>query len=143
MRWTRFSGMPSSMRSMKLGTAGVFLQTIRSESRFDSCKKSSREILRQMCKRHGLPPDFGERLLPLVRRALQAPDDVRQRILALVENNLARKADAEQKPKPLSEVDQAVLVAVARVLHDWDPSSSILDLGRKLGDVDPDSGEAA
>ena len=76
-------------------------------------------------------------MLPLVRRALQAPSDVRNRILTLVENNLVKKAQGKLDSTTLwNEMDNAVLVAVARVLHEWDPSSSVLELGRRLEGVD-------
>ena len=99
---------------------------------------TAEDLLRAMCERNGLPASSGERLLPLVRRALQAPSDVRNRILTLVENNLIKKAQDQLDSKRLwNEMDNAVLVAVARVLHDWDPSSSVLELGRRLEGFDP------
>ena len=95
-----------------------------------------------MCERHGLPTNYGDRLLPLVRRALQSPDDVQQRILTLVENNLARKAEGKLDESRLwHDMDGAVLVAVARVLHDWDPSSSVLGLGRRLDGLTGQGGD--
>jgi hypothetical protein len=58
-------------------------------------------LLRAMCERHGLPLEYGRRLLPLVRRAMEAPDEVRERILALVDGNLAnRVGDGEQGTDP-------------------------------------------
>ena len=101
-------------------------------------------LLRSMCERHGLPADYGQRLLPLVRRAMEAPDEVRDRILALVDGNLANRsesseADVEEefaKNEQLEaarEADTDILIAVARVLHDWSPSEPTFDLGPNLG----------
>lgn len=91
-------------------------------------------LLRSMCERHGLPPEYGVRLLPLVQRALTAPDEVRERILALVDGNLAQVA--LKGPSAVPDLDLDVLIAVARVLHDWAPSGPMLDLGASFGGVD-------
>ena len=86
--------------------------------------------LRSMCARLGLPFHLGTRLLPLVERALRSPEDVRERLLALVEANLAHCARENKGGQSLQErLDSEVLVAVARVLHNWSPSRLMLDLG--------------
>lgn len=91
-------------------------------------------LLRSMCERHGLPPEYGARLIPLVRRAMESPEEVRDRILALVDGNLAQCAHGGGNPENLwRDLDHEVLVAVARVLHDWSPSEPLLDLGPNLG----------
>ena len=92
-------------------------------------------LLQAMCKRHGIPTKTGERLLPLIRKALEAPAEVRNRILFLVDRNLAEKAKGIESEKRLwNELDQDVLVAVARVLHGWNPTGSLLDMGDQLKD---------
>ena len=96
-------------------------------------------LLRSLCDRHGLPYSRAERLLPLVRRALEAPEEVRDRILALVEKNVAEKALAENKEcaseEPRRDREDEMLVAVARVLHGWVPTEPLLDLGSSLRDL--------
>lgn len=95
---------------------------------------NAENLLRAMCERHGLPPDYGQRLLPLVRRALLAPQPVRDRILRLVDTNLKSCADGSvDQHKLWGDLDKEVLVAVARVLHGWSPSEPMLDLGTHLG----------
>jgi hypothetical protein len=100
-------------------------------------------LLRSMCERHGLPADYGQRLLPLVRRAMEAPDEVRERILALVDGNLANRAQGEPpKDDAARGPDEDILLAVARVLHGWSPSEPLFDLGTSLGGLgaqDPES----
>lgn len=86
--------------------------------------------LRSVCERHGLPASYGLRLIPLVRRAMEAPDEVRERILALVEGNLVQRARGESgDPTLMRDLDHEVLLAVAKVLHNWSPSEPMLDLG--------------
>lgn len=104
---------------------------------------NAENLLRAMCERHGLPPDYGARLLPLVRRALQAPEDVRDRILRLVDTNLKTCSGGPVEPEKLwRDLDNEVLLAVARVLHAWTPSAPMLDLGSQLGGFGGLAGEA-
>ena len=105
-------------------------------------------LLRSMCERHGLPADYGRRLLPLVRKAMEAPDEVRERILALVDGNLANRAQGGAEGEAhvdahLEGSDHEVLIAVARVLHDWTPSEPMLDLGSTLGGLGAQGPESA
>jgi hypothetical protein len=109
-------------------------------------------LLRSMCERHGLPAEYGQRLLPLVRRAMEAPDEVRDRLLALVDGNLAdhaqsgpsdaEDADGAQREVEIQrDIDEDVLIAVARVLHGWSPSEPLFDFGSSVGGLetqDPD-----
>jgi len=86
------------------------------------------EMLRRMCVRHGLPPDYATKLVPVVRRAMESPEEVRERILAMVEGNLAQHAaDLDEPPALSSDPDDAVLLAVARLMHHWTPSENALD----------------
>ncbi len=90
--------------------------------------------LRSLCERNQVPYSAGERLLPIVRRALEAPDDTRDRILALVERNLQQRGDGiSGREKLARDLEHEILLAVARVLHDWSPSDPLLDLGSNLG----------
>ncbi len=86
--------------------------------------------LRSLCERNQVPYSDGERLLPIVRRALEAPDDTRDRILALVERNLQQRGDGVGVQEKLArDLEHEILLAVARVLHNWSPSDPLLDLG--------------
>ena len=101
----------------------------------------ARNLLLRMCERHDLPFGEASRLLPLIERALNSPHHVRDRILVLVENNLARKATgnaAATTEQVHRDLDEEVLVSVAKVLHNWTPSSKILDLGQVMPDLFPD-----
>ena len=90
--------------------------------------------LRTLCERNQVPYSDGERLLPIVRRALQAPDDARDRILALVERNLQLRGGGVARHERLElDFEREILLAVARVLHNWSPSDPLLDLGGKMG----------
>jgi hypothetical protein len=92
------------------------------------------DTLRALCKRNQVPYSEGERLLPIVRRALEAPETTRERILALVERNLQQRADGVVASEKLArDLEREILLAVARVLHDWTPSDPLLDLGGTLG----------
>ena len=89
--------------------------------------------LRSLCERNQVPYSLGlgERLLPIVRRALESPDEMRDRILALVERNLKlRAAGGDGQDLLERDMQHEVLVAVARVLHDWAPTDPFLDLGK-------------
>lgn len=101
----------------------------------------ARALLQRMCERHELPFGEASRLLPLIERALTSPTHIRDRILVLVENNLARKATGNAPAtteKVHRDLDEEVMVSVARVLHNWTPSSKVLDLGQVLPDLFPD-----
>ena len=90
-------------------------------------------LLQVLCERNGVPYSSGERLLPLVRRALEAPEQVRDRILILVDRNLREQSPEGGTEKIYQELEEEILVAVAKVLHDWTPSEPLLDLGSTLG----------
>jgi hypothetical protein len=95
------------------------------------------ELLRKMCLRHGLPEDYAIQLIPVVRRAMQSPEEVRERILAMVDGNLAQHAaDRATVPVPARDPEDAVLLAVARLMHHWTPSEGALDPETGLGGLD-------
>ncbi len=97
-----------------------------------------------MCQRHGLPYEQASQLIPLVQRALEAPDEVRDRILTLIEGNLARRAASRENAKGLAEdLDQEVLLSVARILHAWDPSDRVMEMGGILPRLFPESFDEA
>jgi len=100
-------------------------------------------LLRTLCEQHALPYAQGLRLLPLVRRAFEAPRDVRDRILSLVDRNLREQAERMPDSERLTQnLEDQILMAVARVLHDWSPSEPLLDISRRLGDLELPSDEA-
>ncbi|MCA8980907.1 MAG: hypothetical protein H6831_02825 [Planctomycetes bacterium] len=82
-------------------------------------------LIENLCRRHGAAPEAGAQLLPLVRWALQSSGETRERVLELVERTLRLRTERAQQ----EAADDAVLHAVARVLHGWTPSQGILDLG--------------
>jgi hypothetical protein len=89
--------------------------------------------LRSLCERNQVPYSLGlgERLLPIVRRALESPDETRDRILALVERNLQLRAQGGDGQEMLArDLEREILLGVARVLHDWAPTDPFLDLGK-------------
>lgn len=82
-------------------------------------------LIEDLCRRHGAAPEAGRQLLPLVRWALQSAPDMRRQVLDLVERTLRLRTERRQR----EAADDAMLQAVARVLHAWSPSRGILDLG--------------
>ena len=99
-------------------------------------------VVRALCARHGLPPEAGAPYMSLVEKALAAPGEVRERLLTLVDGSLAQRAQGvPDEPPAAKETDREVLMAVARVLHAWTPSTPMLDLGSTLGrsDTAPES----
>jgi hypothetical protein len=91
------------------------------------------QLLAELCRRHGVPPERGARLLPLVRWALEAAEPVRERILGVVEETLASRALGEESPSALAAANRSLLLAVARVLHDWTPSEGLLGMSGEGG----------
>lgn len=83
------------------------------------------DLIEALCRRHGAAPEAGAQLLPLVRWALQSSDETRRSVIELVERTLRLRTEREQS----EAADDAMLIAVARVLHGWTPSQGILDLG--------------
>ncbi|HEV8111217.1 MAG TPA: hypothetical protein VGR31_00425 [Planctomycetota bacterium] len=100
-------------------------------------RENPEALLRKMCLQHGLPPDYAIKLIPVVRRAMESPDEIRERILAMVEGNLAQHAaDRVLTPPEAKDPDDAVLLAVARLMHHWTPSESALDPDSGFGGLD-------
>lgn len=93
-------------------------------------------ILGRMCRRHGLPQTGSERLLPLIERALISPKEVRERILSLVDQSLSRQAAGSDQVRPelvFQDLDSETLLSVAKLLHNWAPSTDLLDMPGDLG----------
>lgn len=87
-------------------------------------------LLHAMCQRHGLPQQSGQPHLSLIRKALKSPLEIRNRILLLVDGNLAERARGEKsEERGLGVHDDELLKAIARVMHSWTPSASVLGLG--------------
>ena len=88
-------------------------------------------LLQSLCERHGVQPSRGESLLPLIQWALKGPEESRKRILEVVERAIQDESNGHSAdPIELSAAaDQAVLVAVARVLHNWTPDNTVIEAG--------------
>ena len=81
-------------------------------------------LLPRMCRRRGLPASRASELLPLVQRAVISSSRVRQRLLTLIDRNLARRSGGDPSATLESleaELDDEVLVSVARRVHAWSP----------------------
>ncbi|QDV08938.1 hypothetical protein Poly30_44930 [Planctomycetes bacterium Poly30] len=93
-------------------------------------------LLARMCRRHALDPDEAADLERLVARALISPSSVRKKILALIDAALVRRAcgdptatlDAVER-----DLDEEVLLAVAKRVHDWEPGASLDGFGLTEG----------
>jgi hypothetical protein len=105
---------------------------------------SPEDYLRALCARHRVPTDQGARFLPLVARALGSSEPVRDQLLALIEARLASigRSSKEERHERV-RLDREILVAVARVLHQWAPSDLMLELGDRLAPPSDDADSAA
>lgn len=99
------------------------------------------QLIENLCRRHGVPRAFGEKLRPLLRRAQRAEPDARQRILDLVarsfEEESRRCRDEEratQRMQALPETDRKILQTVASVLHGWAPPAWLTGWGKRQSD---------
>ncbi|HIF42419.1 MAG TPA: hypothetical protein EYQ74_15155 [Planctomycetes bacterium] len=102
----------------------------------------AKNLLQRMCTRQGLSLSRGSHLLPLVERALHSPESVRNRILTMVANSLARKVSGEEAAEEggatQEDLDDEVLISVARVMHTWTPSARVHELEELLPDLFPE-----
>ncbi|MFT7669577.1 MAG: hypothetical protein ACI8X5_002282 [Planctomycetota bacterium] len=102
-------------------------------------------LLQQLCQLHGVEMTHGQRLLPLVQWALKGPNESRRRILKVVELALRGDPYAEEKSREelAAAADHAILIAVARVVHDWTPDSKVLglDILKQMGPKEADDAE--
>jgi hypothetical protein len=85
-------------------------------------------LLKRICERLGVNPDRGESLLPLIRWALKGPEDSKARILKVIERSIEDNRDGKptNKIELSAAADQAILVAVAQVLHTWAPGKGLI-----------------
>lgn len=77
-----------------------------------------------LCRRYGVPREFGNRLRPLLERARGKRPKVRLRLLRMVELSFeeeARRLRATMSPRELPLKDWNILKTVAGVLHGWTP----------------------
>jgi hypothetical protein len=78
--------------------------------------------LRKLCRRYGLPPDEAAELLPLLQRARESRPEVRRWLETVVEAALATRAmKGRANEEAVDEADRRVLLAVAGLLHRWEP----------------------
>ncbi len=85
-----------------------------------------------MCRRHALDPDEAADLNTLVQRALISPTSVRKKILALIDAALSRRANGDPSATLDAverDLDEEVLLAVAKRVHDWEPGGSLDGFG--------------
>ena len=99
------------------------------------------QLIEQLCRRHGVPRAFGEKLRPLLRRAQRVEPEARQRILDLVtrsfeeEARRCREAEREtERLKALPEADQKILHTIAGVLHGWSPPAWLVGWSKRQED---------
>ena len=87
---------------------------------------SAEEKLQELCRRYGLPRSRSDDLLPLVERALRSPPRIGRCLLAVVEATLATQAASAggDRARLREQLDQRVLVALAGVLHGWNPDEA-------------------
>ncbi len=80
--------------------------------------------IEEFCRRFGIPHEFGDRLRPLIERALSSPAEKRQRLLDLVERSFAeeaRRRSSALSPRDLAPEEWSLLKTIALVLHAWNP----------------------
>lgn len=87
--------------------------------------------LARMCRRSSVPYEDALSMLPLVRRALSAEPRLRGRLFAVVESTLARYREERLSRIRLERhLDRQYLIAIASILHRWDPGTAGNDAGR-------------
>jgi hypothetical protein len=77
-----------------------------------------------LCRRYGVPLEFGERMKPLLERAREKKPRVRLRLFRMVKESFeeeARRIRATRSPRDMHPEDWNVIKAVAAVLHEWRP----------------------
>ena len=81
-------------------------------------------IVERLCRSFGVSADFGERILPLVEKAMECPEPKRKRLLALVERSFEHEAQRraqQMSPSQLPPEDLRLVNTVAGLLHGWSP----------------------
>ena len=77
-----------------------------------------------LCRRYGVPREFGERMCPLLERARGKRPRVRLRLLRMVKESFeeeARRIQNQMSPRDLPPNEWDVVKTVAAVLHGWKP----------------------
>lgn len=85
-----------------------------------------------MCRRHALDPEDAADLSRLVERALISPTKVRKKILDLIDLALFRRASGDTTATLDAverDLDEEVLLAVAKRVHTWEPGASLDGFG--------------
>ena len=77
--------------------------------------------LRKLCRRYGLDPEQVSGLLPLLEKAAGAAPERRRWLETVVEAALA--ARALRRGGDAEGADQQLLLAVAGLLHRWEPDA--------------------
>ena len=78
----------------------------------------------ELCRKHGVPKEFGARLRPLLERAHDASPEKRQRLVELVERSFEEEGRRVRRllaPADLAPEDFALIKTLAAVLHAWHP----------------------
>ncbi|MFT7169591.1 MAG: hypothetical protein ACI80K_002730 [Paracoccaceae bacterium] len=89
-------------------------------------------LLARMCRRHALDPEEANDLTHLVKRAIISPTPVRKKILGIIDGALARRADGDPSATLDAvehDLDEEVLLAVARRVHSWEPGTRLDGFG--------------
>ena len=83
---------------------------------------NAEQKLLQLCRKYGLPRSEADDVLPLVQRGLDTKGTIGRCLLAVAEASLATRAGKHRNPDVLREtLEDRVLVALAGVLHQWEP----------------------
>ena len=89
-------------------------------------------LLARMCRRHALNFEEAADLGKLVERALISPTRVRKKILDLIDAALSRRANGDTTATLDAverDLDEEVLLAVAKRVHNWEPGASLDGFG--------------
>jgi len=78
-------------------------------------------ILTSLCAHFDVPVSKGRKLIPLIERALEAPEPIKGRILSLIKRTLKREAERHKATQRESALDERMLGVVAKVVHPWTP----------------------
>jgi hypothetical protein len=96
--------------------------------------------IEELCGTYGVSRAFGERLRPLLLRAMKSTAEKRARLLQLVERSFAEEAarpPTTMTPSDLPQDELAALRTVAGVLHSWNPPVWLKMWTRQMGEDDP------
>ena len=80
--------------------------------------------INELCRKHGVSPAFGNRLRPLLEKAVVSPPEKRQRLIELVERSFEEEGRRVRRllaPADLPPEEFDLIKTVAGALHSWDP----------------------